>query len=222
MSLINPFELLGVDCKSSRDDVKKRFKDLALICHPDKGGDAEQMKMLYSGYRYVMGQIEFQEHGRTMEEELEGFKKFLGEQEDGGLPSIFEIMTDCANKKFNELWEKKDVEVIDMCYPSNYGEKMEKEPEKFSTEVIEYKEPKTIAEISFSKILDFTVNPVKDFTDYSCGAGFDYVLAHSGMMLDGKLEEKDVMKEYERLLLERKQEEKTENNNKKEFQVIFD
>jgi len=69
MSLINPFELLGVDCKSSREEVRKSFKELALICHPDKGGDANQMKTLHLAYLYVISQIEFKEHGRTMEEE---------------------------------------------------------------------------------------------------------------------------------------------------------
>jgi len=206
MSLINPFELLGVDCKSSRDEVKKKFKDLALICHPDKGGDENQMKTLYSAYRYVICQIEFKEHGRTMEEEEKKFKEFLESQEDGKIPSFFEIMTDSANARFNEMWAKSENEKFDMCYPSNYEEKIKNEPIKFSTEVIEYKEPKTIAEIGFSQVLDFTVNPVKDFSDYKGGVGFDYVLAHSVENIDEKVEDKDVMTEFELLKERRRQE----------------
>jgi len=207
MSLINPFELLGVDCKSSREEVRKSFKELALICHPDKGGNPLEMKMLHSAYLYVLEQIEFKEHGRTMEEEEIKFKEFLELQEDGKLPSIFEIMTDEANKKFNEMWEENKREKIDMCYPSNYEEKMKREPNKFSTEIIEYKEPKTIVEVSFSSVLDFTVNPVKDFSDYTGGGGFDYVRAHSDELLMEKIEEKDTMEEFEKLLLRRKEDE---------------
>jgi len=206
MSLINPFELLGVDCKSSREEVRKSFKELALICHPDKGGDANQMKTLHLAYLYVISQIEFKEHGRTMEEEEQKFKEFLESQEDGGLPSIFEIMTDSANAKFNEMWEKSNNEKFDMCYPSNYEEKMKNEPISFSTEVIEYKEPKTIIEIGFSEIMDFTVNPVKDFSDYKNGVGYDYVLAHSTENIDEKVEMKDVMKEFEELKMKREEE----------------
>lgn len=206
MSLINPYELLGVDCKSKREEVRKIFKDLALICHPDKGGDHDQMKTLHLAYKYILEQIEYQEHGRTMEDEEEKFKKFLESQEDGNIPSIFEIMTDNANKKFNELWDEKVKEKFDMCYPSNYEEKMKQEPEKFSSQIIEYKEPKTIAEIGFSSVLDFTVNPVKDFSDYQGGKGFDYVLAHTIEEISEKIEEKDVMKEFEELKLRREQE----------------
>ena len=208
MSIINPYELLGVDCKSTREDIRKSFKALSLICHPDKGGDAEEMKILHNAYRYVIHQIEFQEHGRTKEEEEEKFKKFLEEQEDGKLPSFFEIMTDEANKKFNEMWDEKNVEIFDMCYPSNYEEKIKREPEKFSTEIIEYKEPKTIAEIGFSSVLDFTVNPVKDFSDYQGGVGYDYVLAHSQEENSKEIELKDVMSEYEILKKKREEEDK--------------
>ena len=75
MSVINPFSLLGVNIKSKREEVKKVFKELALICHPDKGGNEEEMKILYNAYQYVIEQISFQEHGRTMEEEEECFKE---------------------------------------------------------------------------------------------------------------------------------------------------
>ena len=215
---LRPFELLGVDCKSSREEVRRSFKDLSLVCHPDKGGDEEQMKMLYMAYKFVLEQIEFQEHGRTMEEEEENFKKFLEGQIICKLPSIFEIMTEESNKLFNLKWEEDKGEVIDMCYPSNYGEKMKNEPEKFSTEIIEYKEPKTIGELSFSSILDFTVNPVKDFTDYTGGGGYDYVLAHSIEKLDNIIEEKDVMTEYELMLKRRKEQDEIEI--KKEVKIF--
>ena len=74
MSLINPYELLGFDSKNPNiemKELKSQYYTLSLICHPDKGGDEEQMKMLMISYKYVLGQIEYQEHGRTMEEEEE-------------------------------------------------------------------------------------------------------------------------------------------------------
>ena len=52
MSLLNPFGLLGLDYSASREEVRLAFKELALICHPDKGGDMEQMRVLYLCYKY--------------------------------------------------------------------------------------------------------------------------------------------------------------------------
>lgn len=210
MSLINPFLLLGVDIKSTRDEVRKKFKELSLICHPDKGGDKEQMSVLHLAYKYILDQIEFQEHGRTMEDEEEKFKKFLEDQKMESIPSLFEIMTD-FNSKFNTWWDQNaNKEKIDMCYPSNYEEKIKNEPTKFSRELIEYKEPKTIAEIGFSSVLDFTVNPVKDFSDYQSGNGFDYVLAHSIEQIEENVEMKDVMKEFEEMKRRRENDDKNQ------------
>jgi len=206
MSLINPYELLGLDCKSKREEVRHKFKSLALICHPDKGGDQKQMRILQMAYNYVLEQIEYGEHGRTMEEEEEKFKKFMESQVEEKIPSIFEIMTDEANKKFNEAWDESKTEKFSMCYESHYDEKIKDEPDVFSTQIIEYKEPKTIGEISFSSTYDFTVHPVKDFSDYSGSGGFDYVLAHSNRVFDEKIDEKDVMKEFEELKLRREEE----------------
>ena len=219
MSVINPFELLGVDIESTREEVRKVFKELALLCHPDKGGNPEQMKLLHNAYLYVLEQIEFQEHGRTMEDEEEKFKKFLEEQKDGKIPSIFEIMTDEANKKFNEMWDENNGEKYEMCYPSNYEQKMMEEPEVFTTQIIEYKEPKTIVEVGFSSVMDFTVNPVKDFSDYNSG-GYDYILAHSAEEKKIHLEELDTITEYEKMLKLREEQDKMIGEQKKSVKLL--
>ena len=40
------------------------------------------------------------------------------------ISSIFEIMTDEANKKFNEAWDESKTEKFSMCYESHYDEKI--------------------------------------------------------------------------------------------------
>ena len=32
----NPFLILGINANSSKDDIKKAYKEIALCCHPDK------------------------------------------------------------------------------------------------------------------------------------------------------------------------------------------
>ena len=203
MTYIDPYELLGVSFKDNREDVKANFKQLALVCHPDKGGSKEEMDVLFGAYKYVLQQIEFGEHGRTMEDEEELFKQFMEEQVKEPIPTLFEIMTDEANRKFNEAWEADEREKMSMCYPSNYEEKMEAEPEVFSREIIQYKEPKSLEEITVGEVMDLKVKEVKDFTG---GGGADYILAHSNPDEVKEFEEKNVMDEFERLKLQRENE----------------
>jgi len=197
MSCVDPYKLLGVTVKHNREDVRSAFKNLSLLCHPDKGGRREDMEVLYVAYRYILEQIEYGEHGRTMEEEEIKFKNFL-ESQKSKIPSLYEIMTDEKNKNFNEMFEKRQEydEEYGMCYKSNYEEKIKLEPEIFTREIIEYKEPKTYKEMNFTPVYDFTVHPVHDF---SCGDCVDYVVAFSPPEELKVFEEKNVVEEFEKL-----------------------
>jgi hypothetical protein len=200
MSCIDPYKLLGVTIKHKREDVRSAFKSLSLLCHPDKGGRREDMEVLYVGYRYILEQIEFGEHGRTMEDEEAKFKDFLESQnsQKSEIPSLFEIMTDEKNKDFNEMFEKRkeSADEYGMCYQSNYEEKIKLEPEVFTREIIEYKEPKTYMETNFTSVYDFTLHPVQDFSGGSC---VDYVVAFSPPEEMKIFKEKNVVEEFERL-----------------------
>lgn len=200
MSYIDPYELLGVSYKDNREDVKVSFKKLALICHPDKGGSKGEMDVLYGAYRYVLHQIEFGEHRRTMEDEEEKFKKFMDEQVKEPIPSLFEIMTNEANKRFNEAWKENKGDKMEMCYPSNYAEKIEEQPEVFTREIIQYKEPKSFNELIVGEEMDLKVKDIKDFTGKG---GADYIIAYSNPEEISKYEEKNVIDEFERFKQER-------------------
>jgi len=200
MSCIDPYKLLGVTVKHKREDVRSAFKSLSLLCHPDKGGRREDMEVLYVAYRYILEQIEFGEHGRTMEEEELKFKDFLESQnsQKSEIPSLYEIMTDEKNKDFNEMFEQRREadDEYGMCYHSNYEEKIKLEPGVFTREIIEYKEPKTYQEMNFKQVYDFTMHPVQDFSGGGC---VDYVLAFSPPEELKVLEEKNVEEEFEKL-----------------------
>ena len=197
MTYVDPYELLNVNHKSARSEVKTSFKNLALLCHPDKGGNKEDMDVLYGAYCYVLEQIEFGEHGRTAEEEEEKFKKFMEEQIKEPVPSYYEIMTDQSNRRFNDDFEaakSNGMEVLDMCYNSNYVQKMEEEPDVFRREVVVYKEPQTLVETQFSQTLNF-----KPPTDFTGGGATDYVQAFAEKEELPEYVEKDVNTEFQRL-----------------------
>lgn len=46
----NPHQVLGVPQNASEDDIKKAFKKLAILNHPDKGGDPEKFKQINNAY----------------------------------------------------------------------------------------------------------------------------------------------------------------------------
>ena len=38
------YEILGLDTDATSEEVKKAYRKRALECHPDKGGDAEEVR----------------------------------------------------------------------------------------------------------------------------------------------------------------------------------
>ncbi|MGE5540906.1 MAG: molecular chaperone DnaJ [Bacillota bacterium] len=64
----NYYEVLGVDKKASKDDIKKAFRKLAQTHHPDKGGDEAKFKEITEAYS-VLGddrkRREYDSYGQT-------------------------------------------------------------------------------------------------------------------------------------------------------------
>lgn len=50
---MNYYDILGVDKSSSKDDIKKAYRKLAMKNHPDKGGDPEKFKQISEAYEVL-------------------------------------------------------------------------------------------------------------------------------------------------------------------------
>lgn len=47
------YDVLGIPKESTRDEIKKAYKKLAIQCHPDKGGDQEKFKEVSKAYQVL-------------------------------------------------------------------------------------------------------------------------------------------------------------------------
>lgn len=127
-SLINPYNLLGLTIKSTPQEVRRAYYNLALLCHPDKGGSPKDMDIINSAYKYVIEQIECIDFDVTVESLEEDFSNFCLEQENKKRPSLMEIHDEVTgfNTKFNEEFENHRDKVFGASLPGGYGELMEK------------------------------------------------------------------------------------------------
>lgn len=83
----NYYDILGVDKKASKDEIKKAFRTLAHKYHPDKkGGDAEKFKEINEAYTVLSDDQKRQQYdtyGQTFSSgQGGGFNGFSGNWED--------------------------------------------------------------------------------------------------------------------------------------------
>ncbi len=71
------YDILGVNRSSSQDEIKKAFRKLAHIHHPDKpGGNASKFKELSEAYSYLTKNHTSQ--SQEQKDPFEGFSGFSG------------------------------------------------------------------------------------------------------------------------------------------------
>jgi len=208
--MINPFDLFGLTIESELSELKKAYYSLALLCHPDKGGDADSMVQLINAYKYVKKNLEHKSN-KTYEEAEKEFDLFVQEQNEQECPSIDEITNELFNRTL-EIDKESEYNCVglNIFRESGYSHLMESsestredipsEPQnKFTKEIIVYEEPK-MAPYYLDNKLDLTLTEVKDFsTKNMC----DY---YQAFCEPDKIEERieiDVNEAYEKLLQER-------------------
>jgi DnaJ-class molecular chaperone len=52
------YRILGVSPSTSKDDLKKEFKKLALKYHPDRGGNEDKFKEVNKAYGIITGKVQ--------------------------------------------------------------------------------------------------------------------------------------------------------------------
>ena len=50
----SPYVILGIVIEATKDEIKTAFRKLAIIHHPDKGGDRAQFEKIMAAYSLLM------------------------------------------------------------------------------------------------------------------------------------------------------------------------
>ena len=56
--MINPYEMLGLTSESTINELTKSYYSMSLLCHPDKGGNTDDMIVIHNAYKYIKKQLE--------------------------------------------------------------------------------------------------------------------------------------------------------------------
>ena len=200
-SLINPFELLGINEKSTLKDARKAYYNIALLCHPDCGGDENSMRVLVNAYKFVEKQLKTVRNvseniGKDLEIEFEIFN----EQVRGEIPplrDLFDLAHDDFHKKFNAQFDDDQKNRFEEYMTGNpfeigYGnlmdddkrdendeeEKLQETDQVFSKEIIIYEEP-DILPITYGNNFRLDIDKIKDFSEIQGELQMnDYLIAH--------------------------------------------
>lgn len=102
-------DLLGTSTCKNLQELKRRYYDLALLCHPDRGGTAEDMRVIQQTYEKArdafVHQMDADEKRRHIESQLSSVENEEGEVDLPSFRSIFDDVHDHFNEKFNERFE---------------------------------------------------------------------------------------------------------------------
>jgi curved DNA-binding protein CbpA len=187
-NLLNPFELFNVTHESTVKELKRSYYQLAMMCHPDKGGEAEAMVTIVKAYKYVLEQLEHKSDKSYEEIELE-FEQFCKQQLEIPMPSYNSITDELFEREIMSIGKDTNVYYNDAFRNHGYGHLMEEskprdenEPNQidntpirnqFSRELVEYKEPS-----ASPFFLDGYLNlGLKEVNDFSTQGACDYFKA---------------------------------------------
>ena len=140
-SIINPYEFLGFNSKNANNitmkDLKLTYYNLALICHPDKGGNSEDMLVLKHCYDYIKNQIECKlNKSKDFKDAENEFKTFMENQTKVPPPfsQIYEETNDWV-REFNKEFEKQKNQQMPLLSPETNDDEPSQSEQVFNPDV---------------------------------------------------------------------------------------
>lgn len=121
--MINPYEFLGLTDKSTLDELRKAYYQMSLICHPDKGGNAEAMVTLQVAYNWIkehLTNIQAQPDANKSYEEIQKeFDEYIAKQDSMKLPRYLDTVVETLNIQKEDYIKIYDEEIKNTCIPKS-------------------------------------------------------------------------------------------------------
>ena len=93
-SIMDLYAMMGLTINSPLGEVRKAYRNMARVCHPDRGGNTSDMCILKNAFDYIVYQLEHvsleSEKGSFEDREAE-FEKFIRSQTETKIPSLNDI-----------------------------------------------------------------------------------------------------------------------------------
>ena len=216
---INPYELLGLSSNSTIKDLKKAYYEFSLLCHPDRGGNCNEMDIVHKSYKYIKNQLE--NCNNLTYENLEKEFEFFCKNQEEKTPCFSDIYDESNdfirdfNKKFSEEYQSNpfdkgygklmEEKIIKTDYNENDAEDFYKPLNNdFKTDMVVYKEPFSLPDTYGSQS---HLNK-KEISDFSHNTNYlqmsDYKIAfNNNQNLDELINNKNMNRNLEDLIKER-------------------
>jgi hypothetical protein len=112
-SIINPYEFLGLSStKATLKELKEAYYRLALLCHPDKGGETSAMTVLTLAYQWVLREL------TGVKDHHASFTEFYGDHiQTTPISSFTDVLADSfdyTRERFQSLCALHHIDVPDI------------------------------------------------------------------------------------------------------------
>tara|TARA_B100001996_G_scaffold382412_1_gene374167 strand:+ start:725 stop:1501 length:777 start_codon:yes stop_codon:yes gene_type:complete len=177
---MDPYDVLGISHNATWKDIRKAYKNMLILTHPDRMGNAKYFMLTHEAYSIL-------EKQRCPKERDAPNEKMMYKNEGVGEP--IKPFEQYSAKKFNEYFDKNRISATDpysngyqkqMCQRLDYQEELNiaKSSKIHIPEerVVLYKEPQSLP--SSSMLDSCSYLGIDNVDDYSGGGGTDIMKAY--------------------------------------------
>ena len=189
MSYYDPYKVLQVNYSDDLETIRDSFRKMALIHHPDRGGNPKMFDLIRKSYKDIFDFRKNQE--RHLQREARNISKMRKERATIDTVQLNENEQKSIERNFNRIFQNTRVETANdrgygnnMVESSNHREddkNIKRNPvKKFEKQIVIYEEPEGINLLG-QNYEELGQTNIKDFSKRNLSGQqyTDYMVAHS-------------------------------------------
>ena len=114
-------KIFNLDHNYNEESLKKSFLKLAMVYHPDKGGDPENFKKIQSAYKILLKKLSEKDNHKIHNQFKNESQSYISQQQNDNLVNV-DLSKDFNNDKFNKIYDENRLK---NNYDEGYGKWME-------------------------------------------------------------------------------------------------